>query len=83
MKKRVITDKLRIAPDLSARIRKITYSGLVTIRFTEPLIIPQNYSLFNNEILELKVIPGVIDAEEYLKRLEQEDIESWNITKFD
>ena len=74
---------MRIATDLSARIRKITYSGLVTIRFTEPLIIPQNFTLFNNEILELKVIPGVIDAEEYLKRLEQDEIESWNVTKFE
>ncbi len=73
---------MRIAPDLGARIRKITYNGLVTVRFTEPLVIPENFTLFDSEILELKVIPGVIDAAEYLKRIDQEDIDSWVVTKF-
>jgi hypothetical protein len=80
---KVIKDKFRIASDLTARIRKISYSGLVTIRFNEPLIVPQNYTWFDSDVLQLSVIPGVIDPEEYLKRKSQEDIESWNVTSFE
>lgn len=56
MKVRIVLNKLRIP--LTARISKITVKGLMTIEFSEPIAKPQNYTLFNNQFLRIRVIPS-------------------------
>lgn len=49
--------------------------GLLTIQFSDRVAIPQNYSLFNEQFLRLKVING--ESNDIPKNLT-----SWNITAF-
>lgn len=33
-------------------------TGLITIEFSEPLVVPSNYLSFNDSIITISVIPG-------------------------
>lgn len=33
--------------------------GLVTVQFSDAMVIPANFTMFNNRFLQLTVIPGV------------------------
>jgi hypothetical protein len=41
---------------LTAKITKIDPNGLMTVKFSDDLIIPDNYTMFNNSIMNLSLI---------------------------
>ena len=51
--------------------------GLVTVAFSETLMTPENYTIFNDNFLKLSIIPG-----EELQKGENKSIEAWQIVDF-
>ena len=47
------------AREVTATISEITMRGVMTIEFSEPLIIPDKYSEFDDSILGVRVIPDM------------------------
>jgi len=56
---------------------QISLKGLVTVEFSQEVIVPANFTLFNAEFLRLWVVPSQWTTSEQNKGLD-----SWIITSF-
>jgi hypothetical protein len=56
------------------KIKSISNSGIATIIFSQPLLIPANITSIDNKVLKIEVKPGKDSDPKYL------NINNWNIT---
>ncbi len=59
---------------LTARIKEISLRGVVKVKFFDLIKIPANYTLFNQEIMSIKVVSTNLMAE-------NKTLEGWNVIK--
>jgi hypothetical protein len=51
--------------------------GMMTVTFSSPMIVPGNYTKYNSNFLQIKVIPG-----ERLRPGENKTLTAWQIVDF-
>ena len=45
-----------------AKILKVDMKGLMTVQFSDRIAIPQNFSLFNDQFMKMRVVRGEEDG---------------------
>ena len=43
---------------MKAKIKSVSNTGLLTVTFTQSIIVPENYSMFNQSVLKIEVKPS-------------------------
>lgn len=54
----VIREPKKVSDELHAKIKSISNRGWMVIEFNREVLIPTNYTYFNNSILNMTVLPG-------------------------
>jgi hypothetical protein len=47
-----------INKDLTAKISEMSVTGLLTLTFSNPIIVPSNFTSFDSSFLNIIMIPG-------------------------
>ena len=72
---KIIISKPKIP--LLAKISSISFKGLLTVEFSEKIAKPANFTLFNDQFLNLRIIPT-----EDTKPSENKTLAFWRIVEF-
>jgi hypothetical protein len=73
---RAARPKNKTTPSLKliVKIKSISNSGIATLSFSHPLLIPANITSIDNKVLQVEVKPGKDSDPKYL------NVNQWNIT---
>ncbi len=63
---------------LKAEIKSVTQTGIVTVTFNRPVMVPKNYTFFDNKTIDIEVKSQSYEGFALVLR----NITNWNVTGF-
>ena len=63
--------------EFTAKIKTINMKGVMTVQFSDKIVVPANYTRFNDDFLAIKVVPQGDPLD--FKKNENKTLKTWQI----